>query len=263
MMIPGACCGSWCFDDFAASFRARGWEVECAELRHHAPTPDGAAPEGLAGTSLQDYAADLEAALRERGDRPVLVGHSMGGLLAQILAGRGLASGLVLLAPAAPWGVLPSSREEVAAAMGLMSLGAFWQEAIAPDYEIAAETSLNVLAPERRREVFERFVPESGQALFEAMFWMFDVNRASYVNGMRVDCPVLCVGGGEDRVVTAETVHRVAEKYRDVATDITFSEHGHMLLLEDGWEEIAASCLDWLADNDLALRKSGMVGDRA
>lgn len=253
VMIPGACCGPWCFEGFAERFRGRGWQVDCPELRHHAPHADGAVPDGLAGTSLQDYAADLESELRAAGDRPVLLGHSMGGLLAQILAARGLASGAVLLTPAAPWGVLPSTSFEVTAAMGLMSLGSFWERALPPAYEVAAENSLNVLSPERRQDVFARFVPESGRALFETLFWMFDVGRASYVNAVRVECPMLCIAAGQDRVVSAETVHRVAEKYRDVATDITFAEHGHMLLLEDGWEEIADTCLDWLADNGLGV----------
>ena len=118
-------------------------------------------------------------------------------------------------------------------------------------FEIAAENSLNCLPPDRQREVFERFVPESGRALFECLCWMFDASRATYVNAVRVDCPVLCVGGGRDRVVHAETVHRVAEKYRDMATDIVFPDRGHMLLLEEGWEEVADTCLDWLAQSGL------------
>lgn len=248
VMIPGACSGAWIFDGFAAHFRARGWRVDCPELRHHEPTATGAAPAGLAGTGLMDFVEDIEATLRVEDEPPILVGHSMGGLMAQILAARGLARALVLLTPAAPWGILPSSHHEVMAAMGLMSLGPIWDQSITPVFDVAAENSLNRLSPERQKEVFPRFVPESGRALFETIFWMFDIRRASYVNAVRVDCPILCVAGGEDRVVTAQTVHNVADKYRGLATELTFAQHGHMLLLEDGWEQIAEASLDWLAD---------------
>lgn len=251
VMIPGACSGAWIFDGFAARFRDRGWRVDCPELRHHVPRADGSALAELARTGLNDYADDLETLLRREEEPAILLGHSMGGLLAQILAGRGLARGLALLAPAAPWGILPASHDEVAAAMGLMSLGPIWDQPIAPAFEIARENSLNRLSPTRQKEVFSRFVPESGRALFETIFWMFDVRRASYVNAVRVDCPVLCIAGDEDRVISTQTVHGVAEKYRGLSTEVVFSDRGHMLLLEEGWEEVADTCLDWLDENDL------------
>ena len=58
-------------------------------------------------TSLLDYAADLEREILALPERPVIIGHSMGGLLAQILAARGLCSRLVCLTPAAPRGIFP------------------------------------------------------------------------------------------------------------------------------------------------------------
>lgn len=253
VMIHGAFAGPWCFDGFRDRFEARGWRVETPALRHHDAPPTGAALAALATTGLRDYADDLASLLAGLDGPVVLVGHSLGGLLAQMLAARGLARAVVLLTPAAPWGILPSTDDEVAAAKGLMAAGAFWTQSLTPAFEIAAENSLNCLPPERQRQVFERFQAESGRALLESMFWMFDASAASHINAVNVDCPLLCIAGGRDRVISAPTVGRIAEKYADLATTIEYDDRGHMLLLEDGWEEVADDSLDWL---DEALRRS-------
>ncbi|HZD26892.1 MAG TPA: alpha/beta hydrolase [Alphaproteobacteria bacterium] len=246
VMIPGACCGAWCFDGLRQAFEARGHRVLTPELPYHDTAPGAEPDPRLAQCGLRDYADAIARELDALGAPPVLLGHSMGGLLAQLLAARGRASALMLLAPAAPWGILPSTPDEIVGAMGLMATGDFWNRAIVPVFEVAAETSLNCLSSERQREVFPRFVPESGKALFQSLFWMFDAEAASHVNAVNVTCPVLCVAGGRDRLTPPATVAKIAEKYAAMATTEEFPEAGHMLLLEDGWPEIAACCLDWL-----------------
>ena len=64
----------------------------------------------FAGTGLADYLADLSQVIENLDSPPVLLGHSMGGLLAQLLAAKGLARAAILLTPTPPWGVLPSSE---------------------------------------------------------------------------------------------------------------------------------------------------------
>ncbi|MBT3334013.1 MAG: alpha/beta fold hydrolase, partial [Rhodospirillaceae bacterium] len=165
VMLPGACCGAWIYNDFRSYFEARGWAVLTPELRHHEKAPGQPVNAGLATTSLTDYVADLTATIEDLPEPPVIMGHSMGGLLAQLLAAKGLARAIALLTPARTWGTLPSSEDEIVAAMGLMSTGPFWTQAMDPVFEIAAENSLNCLSPKRRGEIFAQFVPESGQAI--------------------------------------------------------------------------------------------------
>lgn len=248
-MIHGAFAGAWCFDDFRQPFAAAGWQVSSPELPYHGAAVPPAAQAEVAGLGLRDYADALEQHIRALPDseKPVLLGHSLGGLLAQLLAARGLARGLILLAPVAPWGILPSSEQEIAAATGLMALGDFRDRALRPDFAVAAASTLNHLTPTRQRDVFDRFGSESGRALFESLFWMFDAGAASHVNAINVDCPVLCVAGGSDGLIAPTTVRQVADRYAEVATLEQFDDMGHMLPLEDGWEELAQACLDWLA----------------
>lgn len=248
VMVPGACSTPWVFNEFRGYFEAAGWQVETPALRFHDREPGQPPDPALAQTSLADYVADVSLTIQALPEPPVILGHSMGGLIAQLLAAKGLARAAILLTPAPPWGILPSSENEIAAAMGLMSLGPIWEQTIAAVFEIAAQNSLNRLSPQRQAEVFAQFVPESGRALYECLFWMFDLGRASYVNAVKVDCPLLVIAGGRDRAISPATVQKIADKYRDLATYMEFPDMGHMLLLEDNWREVAQACGDWLAE---------------
>jgi pimeloyl-ACP methyl ester carboxylesterase len=244
VMIHGAFCGPWSLDGFRVSFEAAGHAVHTPCLRFHDRGRNP--PRALGKTSLLDYARDLEGVIVGLGQAPILIGHSMGGLLAQILAARGKARALVLLAPSAPWGVLPSTIFEVASAQALLLTGEYWKSVIAPDYRIAAAASLDKLDQKTRSAVYERFVPESGLATFEIMNWTFDLRRASHVRARDVTCPVLCFAGSDDKINPPATVARIAARYHGRAVFEELAGHSHWLVGESGFEKIAARAIDWL-----------------
>jgi pimeloyl-ACP methyl ester carboxylesterase len=243
-MIHGAFCGAWAFDDFRGPFAHR-YKLYAPTLRYH--DRGRVAPKVLGRTSLLDYAADLEKLIAGLDDKPVLVGHSMGGLLAQMLAARGLARACVLLAPSAPWGVLPSTMFEIASAQALLfSSGDYRGSVIPPSYQIAAAHSLDKLDARARRDVYARFVPESGQATFEIMNWSFDFRRAGHVRARDVTCPVLCLVGSDDKINPPSTVSRIASRYQGRARLEVLKDHSHWLIGEPGWERVAARASEWL-----------------
>jgi non-heme chloroperoxidase len=244
-MIHGAFCGPWAFDAFRKPFEAAGFRVHAPALRHHGAKAKP--PAALGTTSLLDYAKDLAEFVRGLGAPPVIVGHSLGGLLAQMLAAKGLAEALVLLAPSPPWGMLPSTLFEVASAGAMMLAGDYWNQPLKPDYGIAAAHSLDRLPPAERRKVFARFVPESGLATFETMHWALDIKRAALVHAEAVTCPVLCLVGSHDKINPPATVKRIAERYRGRAIFEELDGHSHWLVGEPGWETIADTSLKWLA----------------
>src|SRR5690242_15962552 len=101
VMLHGAFCAAWAFDEFRLPFEESGYEVRTPSLRFH---ECGAEPPfALGTTSLTDYAEDIAKVVDACAEPPILIGHSLGGLLAQMVAAQRTIRGAVLLAPCAPW----------------------------------------------------------------------------------------------------------------------------------------------------------------
>ncbi|MEM7065960.1 MAG: alpha/beta hydrolase, partial [Cyanobacteria bacterium P01_B01_bin.77] len=143
-------------------------------LRGHGERDRDVREDVLKHRSIADYSAemcDLASAL----PRPLVVaGHSMGGLIALEMASKGWADAVILLNSSVPYGILPSTEDERTVAKMLMSSGAFWERVLRLDFSIQAEYGLNMLSLDDQRKVFDRLDAESGRAIFEIFFWMFD-----------------------------------------------------------------------------------------
>ena len=242
-MIHGAFCGPWSLDGLKQKFEVAGYKVAVPALRFHDQKNP---PAALGTTGLADYAADLQAEIAALGARPILVGHSMGGLLAQMLAARMEVRALVLLAPSAPWGVPPTTLFEISAAQSLHMQPGYWNQILEPNRDVALAHSLDRLPKNGRDAVYDRFVPESGRATFEIMNWGLDFNHASEVEAEKVQCPILFLTGGDDRINPPSTVARIAALYQGDVTNEVLAGMGHWLIGEPGWERLAERALEWL-----------------
>jgi pimeloyl-ACP methyl ester carboxylesterase len=208
--------------------------------------PEDAPDPRLGTVSLLDYAGDLQQEIEELGVKPVLMGHSMGGLLAQILAGRGLAKALVLLTPVAPSGILALAPSVMRSFWSVLTQWGFWKKPNRQHFNEAVYSLLHLLPVEEQKKTYDRFVYESGRAAFETGFWFLDARGASKVNASEVTCPVLVVAGGQDRITPAWVVRQVAMKYQAVSTYKEFENHAHWVLAEPGWPAVAGYAADWL-----------------
>jgi pimeloyl-ACP methyl ester carboxylesterase len=245
VMVHGANCGGWCFDGFRKVFEARGFTCHAPDLIGHGA--DKATGKGtLAGVGMADYRAQMTAFVEALPEKPILLGHSMGAVIAQQLAADGLAEKLVLASPAPRAGIVPPTDPEKQLCRDLMSIGPFWTRAIDPNFELACFYTLNLLPKDEQQRVFDQFGPESGRALFETFFWMFDQTGATSVETDAVRCPVLCLSGAQDNIVSLETARQTAGAYPQSAF-WELKDHAHMLLIEPGAEKIAGRIADWLA----------------
>ncbi len=247
-MIHGAFCGPWSLDGLKEKFEAAGYHVTAPALRFHDLTP---APTALATTGLADYAADLEEEIAALKAPPILVGHSMGGLLAQMLAARTKVAALILLAPSAPWGVPPTTLFEIGAAQSMHLKPGYWNQILEPQRDVALAHSLDKLPKSTRDAVYDRFVPESGRATFEVMNWALDMNHASAVEADAVSAPLLLLTGSEDRINPPSTVARIAALYGARAMAEVLPGMGHWLIGEPGWEILVKRALSWLKEQKL------------
>ncbi|MEM7073832.1 MAG: alpha/beta hydrolase [Pseudomonadota bacterium] len=249
VLIHGAFAGPSCMDLYAGYFRRQGWTVHTPALRHHGGDPAADPDPGLAETSISDFTDDIAALAGSIGTRPVLLGHAVGGLVAQKVAARGLASAVVLINPNAPYGLLPATDDERAVARGLMEAGAFWTAPMRLPFEMFADFAFNRLPEADQHRVYDQMGAESGRVMFEMFFWMFDDAAAIKVPFDDVTCPVLVVSGTEDKAVNPASCRDLVTRYAGRATFMAAEDHAHFLFLEPGWERIATRIGDWLGQN--------------
>jgi non-heme chloroperoxidase len=244
VMVHGANCGGWCFDRFRAVFEGRGFTCHAPDWIGHGADKE-TAKGSLAAMGMADYRAQMAAFVKKLPERPILLGHSMGAIIAQQLAADGLAEKLVLASPAPRAGIVPPTDAEKQLCQDLMTLGDFWTRAIDPNFDLACVYTLNLLPKDEQHRVFDQFGPESGRALFETFFWMFDRTEATAVDTDAVRCTVLCLSGAQDHIVSPETARETASAYPQ-SEFWELENHGHMLLVEPGADKIAARIADWL-----------------
>lgn len=240
IMVHGAFCGDWTFEAFEAPFLAAGHAVVRPALRGHGK---GDAASAVVSVSMLDYAADIAELCRSQAEPPVLVGHSMGGLVSLLAARRAPVAGLVLLAPSPPWGVAGWSLEEGVTAFGLHLMGPFWSQAVTPDRNLMLRYSLDRLAPGDRRPILERLCPESGRALWETLNWWLDPMMTTSLGGQPM-APALVMVGEKDVVHPPATARLTASR---IGAELEVQpQMSHWLPGEPGWEAVAGRALTWI-----------------
>jgi pimeloyl-ACP methyl ester carboxylesterase len=246
LMIHGMFGGPWCWDNYRSFFEHRGYVCLTPALRHHDVDPKDMPPSGLGTTSLLDYADDLEKQILKLDEKPIIMGHSAGGLIAQILGSRGLGKALVLLTSAAPAGIFAVRPSVIKCALGVKLSWGFWKKPVKSAFESTVYSALHLLSEREQREVYNRFVYESGREAFEMGLWFMDSQKAAYIDEKRIDVPVIVISGAEDRITPASVNRKIALKYKPVATYMEFPRHAHWIFGEPGWEEVAEHIDLWL-----------------
>jgi pimeloyl-ACP methyl ester carboxylesterase len=237
------------WDDWQGWFTARGWRCIIPALRHHDVDPSEAPDPRLGGVSIEEYVADLEGEIRRLPEPPVIMGHSLGGLIAQKLIARGLARRAVLLTPAAPAGIMALRWSVVRSFLSYFLRPGFWKRPHRATFGEMAYSTFHLLDAEEQRRVYSTLVHESGRVIFETGLWPLDRRRAAAVPAGPLPCPTLVVAGGRDRIVPASVVRKTASRYGDSVDYLELPDHAHWVLGEEGWEEICEQVAAWLEED--------------
>ena len=201
-------------------------------------------PEVFANKSVGDVADHFEDVIRGLKKKPAVIGHSFGGLLTQILAGRGVAKVSVAIDPAPFRGVLPLPISSLRSASPVLKNPANYHRAVPLTYEQFRYSFANAVSEDEAKELYAAFsVPTSGEPLFEAAF--ANLNPWTEV---KVDTknpkrgPLLIVEGEKDHVVPWAIANASYKRQRrnDGVTEIVkVPGRGHALTIDHGWQEVA------------------------
>lgn len=189
----------------------------------------------LGSASIADFVDDVSAVARHLG-RPIVVGHSMGGLLAQCVAEQGLAHAAVLITPAPPRGISVLSAALVARQLRYLP-AIFGSRLVRPSPRDLNALVLNHVPPAQRPAILRELVPDSGRAGRDMSI------TGVPVDARRVRCPVFVVGADDDHFIPPPVVRRIASRYG--APIQTMIGRGHMLILEPGWKAVADVVERW------------------
>ena len=245
-MIHGMFCGGWVWDNYRDYFENKGYRCRAVDLRFHDRSLQSPPHPRLAATGVLDYAADLAKEIHRLDSPPILMGHSLGALLAQILAAHGLGHALVLLTPAPPYGIFALRPSVIRTFSSHLIRWGLWKKPIHLSFAAAAYAVLNRLPRSERHRVYGRLGYESGRAAAQIGFWFLDPRHTTRVDETRIKCPVLVLAGGRDKITPASVARRVAAKYKTVSTYKAFDRHSHWMFGEPGWQETADFIYQWL-----------------
>jgi pimeloyl-ACP methyl ester carboxylesterase len=209
-------------------------------------------PEVMAHKSVGQIADHLEDVIGRLQIRPALIGHSFGGLLAQILAGRGVSDATVAISPAPFRGVLPLPISSLKSASPVLGNPANHSRAVPLTYEQFRYSFGNAVSEDEAQELYEAYaVPGSGVPLFQAATanlnpWTeVKVKSKSPTRG-----PLLIVAGERDHVVPWSIANASYKKQRrnSAVTEIVKMDgRGHSLTIDAGWRDVAQRSLDFVS----------------
>lgn len=254
MMLHGMCCTGEVWDGFRKFFEARGARVHTPTLRPDVRVRIGQpAVPGLREVGFADYVDEVasEAARIEAGTgrKPTVIGHSMGGLLAQALAERGSVSAAVFISPSAPADVRDLATRLFWLGVSFANAIKLVPFALKPERRMVDRVVFNRVPEDERAAAHEAMVYESGRAFVDSGAWPID--------SAKVKVPVLTVAATQDRLVPAKLVRLTGKKYAAIGGEFReYAEHGHWLYAEPGWEKAAADIFAWLLDKESARASS-------
>ena len=251
--------GMWGTPDVWRNWRpfleARGWQTIAPVLRHH-DAPPLAPPAGLGTTSLGDYVADLDTHDRGLPEKPVVIGHSMGGLLALLLCARGLARAGVLLTPAPDAGRDRAQAVEPVAFARIQLNWGWWRKPHRATLAEALSHTFNTTDPRDGAELHSAFVHDSGRALFEIALPWLDGSKTTTVDPRLVTCRCCSWRPRRTSSRRAGVVRRSAKRFGHVADYVEYPGQGHWVPGQPGWER------DRRGHGRLARRQGGLSDGR-
>jgi non-heme chloroperoxidase len=208
-------------------------------------------PEVFAHKTVGQVADHYAEVVGQLDKKPVVVGHSFGGLLTQIVAGRGLAAASVAVDPAPFRGVLPLPISALRSASPVLANPANRNRAVPLTYEQFRYGFANAVSEGEAKELYETYaVPASGAPIFQAAAANLNPWTEAKVDTKNPDRgPLLIISGEKDHTVPwaiANASYKKQKRNPGVTEIVEIPNRGHALTIDSGWREVADTALNFV-----------------
>lgn len=205
-------------------------------------------PEVFAKKTIGEVADHFSDLIGKLAKKPAVIGHSFGGLLAQIVAGRGQAAVSVAIDPAPFRGVLPLPFSALKSASPVLSNPANRNRAVPLTFDQFRYAFANAVGDDEAKELYDTYaVPAPGAPLFQAAVANFNPWSEAKVDTENPERgPLLVVSGERDHTVPHAIAHasfKLQRKNPGVTEFVEMGGRGHSLTIDDGWREVADTAL--------------------
>ncbi len=235
LFVHGAWHGAWCWDHFQSWFAERGWVSHALDLRGHGASPND---RSLRLTRIKHYVEDVAKVVDSLDEPPIVIAHSMGGLVVQRFLENHELPGAVLLAPVPIGGALRATLRTMRRhPIKFLKANLLWNlEPLIEKREVAADLFLADDATLKQVDwMWERLQAESYLAYLDMLFFVRP--RPQLVHSS-----VAVITGSEDRIFAARELRKTASSY-GVELQVVDSA-AHDLMLGPLWEEAAEAACD-------------------
>ena len=210
-----------------------------------------AKPEIFANKTVGDVASHYETIIRGLKRKPAIIGHSFGGLMTQILAGRGLSVASVAIDPAPFRGVLPLPFSSIRSAFPVLGNPVNRKRAVPLTYDQFRYAFANAVSEEEAKQLYEKFaVPAAGAPVFQAATANINPWTEVKVNSKNPERgPLLIISGEKDHTVPwsiANASYKKQKRNKSVTEIVEMKDRGHALIIDSGWKEVAETALSFV-----------------
>ncbi|MDR2688332.1 MAG: alpha/beta fold hydrolase [Azoarcus sp.] len=242
LFIHGAYAGAWCWQEhFLPWFAARGWNAHALSLSGHGGSRGHAQLDGL---SINDYVDDIVETVAALPMQPVLIGHSMGGMVVQKYLERAAAPAAVLMASVPPQGLMSATLGMLFSTPHLLvDLNRLMGGGEVRVDSLREALFHQPIENEQLMRYWQLSQPESHRAIWDMTF--FNLPHPAHAHKV----PMLILGARHDRLVSPGQVSMTAITY-GLDAEI-FDGLGHGMMLERDWEQVASRIDAWLTIQNL------------